>query len=160
MFPGVIAVKVHLAGVSVRESSELQVEDHQAAQAAVEEKEVHAIPLVVDAQPPLTANERKVVAQLKEESFKVANEGILQIGLGVFVAQAKKFEDERMADFLIGADGVAGPGFGPLGEHGGLVAREGGAFVELAVHLPLELAHGPAAAQSFGVVEGEGFGRT
>ena len=45
------------------------------------------------------------------------------------------------------------------GEHGGLVAGKGGALVELAVDLAVELAHGPAAAQGLGVVEGEGRGR-
>jgi len=57
-----------------------------------------------------------------------------------------------MADFLVGADGVAGLGLGALGEHGALVAREGGTFVKLAAHLPLELAHGPPATQGFGVI--------
>ena len=60
---------------------------------------------------------------------------------------------------VVGADGVARLRFQAFRQHGGFVAREGGAFVELAVHLALELAHGPAAAQSLGVVKGEGFGR-
>jgi len=63
-----------------------------------------------------------------------------------------------VTDFLVGADGVAGFWFGALAEHGSFVARQGRAFVELAVHLALELAHGPAAAQGLGLVESEGFG--
>jgi len=43
-------------------------------------------------------------------------------------------------------------------DYGSFVARQGRAFVELAVHLALELAHGPAAAQRLGLVESEGFG--
>jgi hypothetical protein len=37
--------------------------------------------------------------------------------------------------------------------------QRAGAFVELAVHLPLELAHGPPAAQGFGVVKRKRLGR-
>jgi hypothetical protein len=38
-----------LAGVGVVEGAELEVDDDEAAQAAVEEDEVHAIPFVADA---------------------------------------------------------------------------------------------------------------
>lgn len=141
------------------EPAEFQIQDDEAAQAAMVEQQVHAIPFVVKAQPALAADEGEVVAEFEQEGFELANEAVLQVGLGVFVAQAKEFEDERVADFLVGADGVAGLGLSAFGEHGGLVAREGGAFVELAVHLPLELAHGPAAAQGFGMIKRKRLGR-
>ena len=48
VFAGVAEVEVHLAGVGVGEGAELEVEDDEAAQAAVEEDEVHAI-----AAPPM-----------------------------------------------------------------------------------------------------------
>ena len=64
-----------------------------------------------------------------------------------------------MSDFLVGGDGIAWLRLCAFAEHGSLVTRQGGSFVELAVHLALELAHRPAAAQGLGLVEGEGFGR-
>ena len=49
VFAGVVEVEVHLAGVGVGELAELQVDDDQAAELAVEEEEVDAIPFVADA---------------------------------------------------------------------------------------------------------------
>ena len=43
---------MHLAGVGVGETAELQVDQHEAAQAAVIEDEVHAVLLVADAPAP------------------------------------------------------------------------------------------------------------
>ena len=125
----------------------------------MEEEQIHTIPFVVDAQAALAADKGEVVAQFQKKGFEVADEGILQVALGILIAQAEKFEDQGIADFLIGRDGVARLWLGALGEHGGLVARKGRALVELTVHLALELAHRPAATQSLGLVESEGFGR-
>jgi hypothetical protein len=44
---------VHLPGVGVGELAELQVDDDQAAEFAVEEQEVDPVPLVADAEPLL-----------------------------------------------------------------------------------------------------------
>ena len=65
-----------------------------------------------------------------------------------------------MSDFLVGADCIARLGLGTLDQHGGLAARQGRAFIELAIHLALELAHRPAVAQGLGLVEGEGLRRS
>ncbi len=53
VFPGVVQIKVHLPGVGVGELAELQVDDDQAAEFAVEEQEVDPVPLVADAEPLL-----------------------------------------------------------------------------------------------------------
>lgn len=68
-------------------------------------------------------------------------------GLRVFVPQPEELEDERILDLLLGGDRVFGLGDGSPLEQRGLVSREGGALVELAVDLPFELSHGPSAAQ-------------
>jgi hypothetical protein len=125
----------------------------------VEEEQIYAIPFVVDAQAALATDEGEVVAQFEEKGFEVADERVFKIALGILVAQAEEFKDEGMSDFLVGADAIAWLRLGTFAEHGGLVTRQGRAFVELAVHLALELAHRPASAQGFGLVEGEGFGR-
>ena len=64
-----------------------------------------------------------------------------------------RFKEEGVLDLFLGGQGVFGPGLLPLGEHGGLVAGEQGALVELGADLAVELADGPSAAQGFGFVE-------
>lgn len=141
------------------EAAEFQIEDDEAAQAAVKEQQVYPIPFVVDSQPALASNKREVVTEFEEKGFEMTDERIFEFALRILVAEAEEFEDERVSDFLIRADGIAGLRFGALRQHRRLVARKRGAFVELAVDLPLVLAHGPATAQRLGLVEGESFGR-
>ena len=59
------------------------------------------IPIVVDAQAALASNEGEVAAEFEEKSFQMANEGVFEFGLGVLVAKAKEFEDERIADIWL-----------------------------------------------------------
>jgi hypothetical protein len=46
---------VHLSRVGVGELAQLQVDDQQRAQAAMEEEEIDTVPLISDTQPPLAA---------------------------------------------------------------------------------------------------------
>ena len=68
MESGVVQVDVHLTGVGMREPPELQVEDDQTAQAAVEEQEIHPIPLVVDPEAALSAAQRAVALNSGEDA--------------------------------------------------------------------------------------------
>jgi hypothetical protein len=115
--------------------------------------------VVINSQAALTAHKGKVIAQLQQEGFQMLGERGFEVALGIFVAQAQEFEHERMTDFFVGTDGVARRGLRALGKHGGLVVREGGALVKLAVDLALQLAHRPAAAQGLGVVKGDSLRR-
>ena len=87
----------------------------------MEEQQVDAIPLVADAQPPLAADEGEVAAEFEQEGFEVADEGVLEVGLGVLVLQAEELEDERVLDFLLGRDGVAGRAARPCGSMAALL---------------------------------------
>ena len=72
---------------------------------------------------------------------------------------SRRSRNSRTKGSLIGffrRDEVAGLGLFGLSQHRRLVVRQGGAFVELAVDLAVELAHRPAAAQGLGFVEGAG----
>lgn len=60
---------MHLAGVGVGELADLQVDDDEAAQAAVEEQQINAEPLVPDAQAPLPADEGEVAAQFEQKAL-------------------------------------------------------------------------------------------
>ena len=108
----------------------------------------------------LASDESEVASEFEQEGFEVADEGVFEFGLGVFVLEAEEFEDERVFDFLLGRDAVGRARARAFAEHGGFVARKGGAFVEERGHLAIQLAHGPAAAQGLGFVEGARFGRT
>jgi hypothetical protein len=99
----------------------VKIHDDEAAQAAVEEEQVHAIPLVVDAQPPLTADEGQVAAEFQQEGFQMPDERVLQFRLGVFVAQIEELQHQRIADRFVGGERVAGRGFRAFLEHRGLV---------------------------------------
>lgn len=108
VFAGVVQVKVHLAGVGVSERLDFEVNHQQAAQPAVEEEEVHAIPLATDAQAALASDEGKVAAEFEQEGFKMPDESIFKIGLGLFVFEAEEFKDERVLDFFLRRDAVGG----------------------------------------------------
>jgi len=45
--------------------------------------------------------------------------------------------------------------FYAFAEHGGFVAGKGDPFIQLTVHLPLQLSHRPTSAQRLGVVKTE-----
>jgi hypothetical protein len=64
---GVVDVQVHLAGVGVGELAELEVDDDQAAELAVEK--IEPIPLVADAEPFLPADKREVAAQFSRRGL-------------------------------------------------------------------------------------------
>jgi hypothetical protein len=70
---------MHLAGVGVAEFSNLQVGQEQAPQPAMEENEIDAKPVVVEAEPTLTAHECKIIAQLQQEIGEVLDERSLQV---------------------------------------------------------------------------------
>jgi len=67
MLAGVVQVEVHLPSIGVAEFADLEVDDHQTLELAMEKQQVNAEPVVVDAQAALTADEGEVVAQFQEE---------------------------------------------------------------------------------------------
>jgi len=150
---GVAEVEVHLAGIGVVEGAEIEVNDDEAAQVAVEEDEVHAIPLAAHTEAALASDEGEVAAEFEQEGFEVADEGVFEVGLGVFVAEVEELEHERVAHGFVHAVGVAGLRLRAFAEHGGFVFGKQGALVEEGADLPVELAHTPAAAQGFVFIE-------
>ena len=83
---------------------------------------VHAKPFVVDAQAALASDEGEVAAEFEQKCFEVADKGVLQFSLGIFVAQAEEFEDERVAHGLVGGEDVAGAWLRAFLKHGSLVS--------------------------------------
>jgi hypothetical protein len=95
---------MHLTRIGVRELANLQINDHKASQFAVKEEKIDAIPFAADAQPALATDEGEVAAELEQEVLKMPQERLFEIGLGVFVFQSEKFENERVAHLFIGGD--------------------------------------------------------
>jgi hypothetical protein len=153
---GVVQVDVHLARIGVGEAAELEVDQHQATQAAVVEDQVNAEPVVADAKAPLASNETEVTAELQQERVEVADERVLEVGLGVLVFEAEELKDVRVLDLLRGRQAIVGLDQRALLEHQGLVTGQSGAFVELAVDLPIQLTHRPPTAQGLSLVEAAG----
>ena len=77
----IVQVEVHLSGVGVGEGPDLQVDDHEASQAAVKEQQVHPVPLTAHAQPPLPAHEAEVISQFQEEGLQVLDKRLFQVAL-------------------------------------------------------------------------------
>ncbi len=90
---------MHLPGVGVREAAQIHIDDDEAAQTSMKEKQVYPIPFVINSEATLARDEREIVAEFEQEMHEVMHERILQIGLGVFVLQAEEFEHERILDF-------------------------------------------------------------
>ena len=70
---------MHLPSVGVRKLPQLEVYDDEAAEAAMEEQQIDAVPLVIDTQSSLATDEGEVPAEFHEECFQVGNERGLQI---------------------------------------------------------------------------------
>src|SRR6266581_2763910 len=107
MFARVIQIKMHLPRIGVRELANLQINDDKASQFAVKEEKIDAIPFAADSQSAFATDEGKVAAQLEQEVLKVPQERLFKVGLRVFVFQAEKFENERVAHLFIGGESPA-----------------------------------------------------
>ena len=139
------------------EPAELEVNDHEATQLAVKEKQIDAIPFIADPQPALARDKGEVATEFDEKTFQMPDQSVLQIGLRILVFQPEKFEHEGVFDFLVGTHGVSGLRLARFAQHRGLVPRQRGALVELTGNLAIKLPHRPTAAQRLCFVELSGF---
>ena len=78
MLAGIIQIKVHLAGIGVREFSGFEIDEHEALQPPMKEHQIDTIPFVTDAEALLASDEGEIVAQLEQEMFKVKNQCLFQ----------------------------------------------------------------------------------
>src|SRR6266436_4985879 len=85
IFASVVEIEVHLAGIGMGELADLQIDDDEAAQFAVKEKEIDAIPFPANAQPALAADKSKIASQIEQEDFQMPQKRFLEIAFRVFV---------------------------------------------------------------------------
>jgi hypothetical protein len=81
----VVEIHMHLSCIRMSELIKLQVDDNQTAKTAMEKEQVDAKPLISNAKSLLSPDESKVSAKLKQECFKVLNEGCFQFGFRILV---------------------------------------------------------------------------
>lgn len=94
-----------------------------------------------DPQPLLSADKREFVAKFEQECFEVPDERVFQIAFRVFILQVEKFEQQRIADFIISGDSVFRFGVFTLDQHRRFVFRQRRALVKLRIYLPVKLAN-------------------
>jgi hypothetical protein len=144
---------MHLAHIRVGQAAEFQIDDDQAAQPAMKQQQIHAIPGLVDAQSTLPSHEGEAVPKFQQETFQTLRQGGFQVGFRVFVLEIEKLQHIRILDRIIRGDSIRGHRERCLGQHRVLVPGQCRALVELAFDLPVELAHAPAATQRMRLVE-------
>ena len=80
---GVVQVEMNLPSIGVAELADLEVDDHQTLELAVEKQQIDAEPVVVDAQAALAADEAEVVAQFQQEVGQMLDQRVFEIGFGI-----------------------------------------------------------------------------
>ena len=96
---------------------------------------------------------QKSLAQLQQKMLDLADDGALQVGLGIpgLFGQAQKLQHQRLFEQVLGpADDF--PLLGQLA-NAVFVAAQGQTLVQAAVKLALEFPHGPVLAGGFDFVE-------
>lgn len=75
MLLGIVAVHMHLPHIGMSKAAQLQVDNDQASQFAMEEQQIHPILSLVDAQPALPPDEGEAFAQFQQEVFPPPDQG-------------------------------------------------------------------------------------
>jgi hypothetical protein len=88
---------MHLSGIGVREFAELEVNYYQATQYAVKEKQIHAIPLGINAESALPIHKCEIIAKFQQKFLQVLDESFLKVGFRVIVLEIQKLQNERIA---------------------------------------------------------------
>lgn len=149
----VIEIEVHLSGVGVRELAELQVDYDQATKTSMKEEQIDAVPFITDAQPTLAADECEVAAQFHQEVLQLVDKRLFQVAFRILILEVEKLQDERILDRFFRRHRIGRRRFRTLPQHGALVLRQQGPFVEERIDLAIELPDAPAPAQGLRFVE-------
>ena len=152
----VVHVHLHLAQVLMSELADLQIDEHVAAQQTMVKK-TRSDPVM-----PSPSNvkrrvgvgcEEEAFAEFEKKAFDLIDDGGFEVGFGIacLLVQPEEFEHEGFLEQVVGAgDDLA---FRRQFANAFLVTAECQAFVEAAIELALELAHGPVPLGGFDFVE-------
>ena len=67
MLAGVIQIHVHLACIGVAELSDLEINDDQTFEQAMEEQQIDTKPVIIQPQTPLSSEKGKIVAKFYQK---------------------------------------------------------------------------------------------
>lgn len=70
------------------------------------EQQVEIVVFVVDGDPFLACDKRKVGAEFQDERFQFPQDGILHVSFGVMTTQAEKIQEVRIAEHHVGCQPV------------------------------------------------------
>src|SRR5207248_3167157 len=94
-------IKFHLSKVTWHKPAELQINNYQTPQAAMEEQEVQVKVLASHDDPLLASKEGKVAPQLDQKLLQIAQNGGFQILFRIGTLQPKEIEKVRIAKHQI-----------------------------------------------------------
>jgi hypothetical protein len=77
VLPCIIQIQVHLTGIRVREFAELEVDDDEASESAVDKQQINTAPLVPNTQSVLAPDKGEIASELKEENLEFAKQSVL-----------------------------------------------------------------------------------
>ncbi len=122
VFARVVEIRVHLAGISVREPAALEIDHDETAELAMKEKQIDAIPFIADAETALSANKSEIAAELQEKPFQMQDERFFDFALRVFVFESEKLQNVRVFDLLLSRDRIFRLGVAAFAQHFGFVS--------------------------------------
>ena len=148
-----VDVHLHLAQVRVRQTAELQINQHITPQQPVVEHEVHEEVLAVKREPLLPGLEQKTLAQLQQEPLDLAEDRGFEVRFGIprLLVEAEELQDQRLFQQVI--DALHDLPFVSQLADAVFVPAEREAFVKTAVELALEFADFPILRGGFDLVE-------
>jgi hypothetical protein len=86
------------------ERANLEVNGHEAAQAAMIEQQVEPIVVVVNPQGELPGHETEIAAEFGEELLEVGEDGGFKVLLGIRALEAEEVEQVRVFEGILVAD--------------------------------------------------------
>ena len=86
----IVQIQIHLAGIRVIEPAELKVDEDQASEPSMKQKQVDTKPLVPDPKTLLARDEGEFASKFEREFLQMLDKRIFQFTLGVFVLQVQE----------------------------------------------------------------------
>jgi len=89
----------------------------------------------------LWCDEGEFVAKFQQKFFEMLDQGLFQFTFRVFILEAEEFEQQWVANFLIGGDCILWFVLFALQQHRRFIPGQGCPLVKLCPDLPVKLAH-------------------
>ena len=149
-------IEVHLAFVGRGERADLEVDGHQAPQAAMIEEQVEGVIVLIDPHGVLPPDEAEIRPQLGQELLQIVNDGGLQVLLRIRPFEPEEVEDIGVLEDVLIANHLRRARVFLLCHKPRSVPGECHPLKQPPIDLPAELAHRPALFRRLFKVESRG----